>query len=563
MGKTAHAGHRRRGARGAVAMMKSKASPTATARETSAATLFWGLTAQQAAILAAIVIATIAIYLPSLRSGWVFDDWQEFVDNKLIHSWSFVWNSFRYDSWWFLDPDHLPQSAYYRPLENTWFAANALLFGTHPAGWHLAKILLHAAAVVLCFRVAQLLSGEVAVGLIAAAIFGVMPAHAGGVVWASAIPEPLSTVFELGAMIFLIKRKPGWWSRGMFIALILYACATLTHESAILFPAIVFAYVFIFEGDETGTVRRMGKALRVSAPFVVVAIAYMCARLHALGMNFLFGVPRTATGALILRGFVVSMPHYSPAEVLMTLPVVLVAYLAILTMPEMAGPTHAVEWITHPAPIVFISAASLVVIAAVALIAAWRSPRRRIFLFCAAWSLFTIAPALNLNALWWLVDDRYLYAPSFGWSLAVAVAAVQIAAAGSRARTAVGVAMAALLVVYAISTMRTERYWYDDVAFFERCVEIAPHESDYRLRLAGAMNKAGDPEGAAQELRVGTTLEPDDVHLHLKLAQQYKMMGRELDFEQEFLRFNQLSEARVRQHRAAENSGASQPAAAP
>ena len=77
------------------------------------------------------------------------------------------------------------------------------------------------------------------------------------------------------------------------------------------------------------------------------------------------------------------------------------------------------------------------------------------------------------------------------------------------------------------------------------------------------MNKAGDPEGAAQELRVGTTLEPDDVHLHLKLAQQYKMMGRELDFEQEFLRFNQLSEARVRQHRAAENSGASQPAAAP
>ena len=168
-----------------------------------------------------------------------------------------------------------------------------------PAGWHLAKILLHAVAVVLCFRVAQLLSGEVAVGLIAAAIFGVMPAHAGGVVWASAIPEPLSTVFELGAMIFLIKRKPGWWSRGMFIALILYACATLTHESAILFPAIVFAYVFIFEGDETGTVRRMGKALRVSAPFVVVAIAYMCARLHALGMNFLFGVPRTATGALI------------------------------------------------------------------------------------------------------------------------------------------------------------------------------------------------------------------------------------------------------------------------
>ena len=102
-------------------------------------------------ILGAILVATVAIYLPSLRNGWVFDDWEEFVDNKLIHSWSFVWNSFIYDSWWFKDPHNLPQSVYYRPLENAWFAANAWLFGMHPAAWHLAKIVLHIVAVVLCF----------------------------------------------------------------------------------------------------------------------------------------------------------------------------------------------------------------------------------------------------------------------------------------------------------------------------------------------------------------------------------------------------------------------------
>ena len=111
-----------------------------------------------------------------MRNGWVFDDWQEFVDNKLIHDWSFVWNSFRYDSWWFLDPLRHPESAYYRPLENTWFAANVLLFGTHPALWHLAKIVLHVVAVILCFRVAQLLTGDIATGLLAAAVFR---SHAG------------------------------------------------------------------------------------------------------------------------------------------------------------------------------------------------------------------------------------------------------------------------------------------------------------------------------------------------------------------------------------------------
>ncbi len=551
--------------------MKSTAGVATSRGESPAATLVWGLTSRQAAILAVIVLVTIAIYLPSLRNGWMFDDWEEFVHNKLIHSWSFVWNSFRYDSWWFRDPMRLPQSAYYRPLENTWFAANVLIFGLHPAPWHMAKIALLVIAVVMSFRVAQLLTGDVAVGLLTAAIFGVMPAHVGAVVFASAIPEQLSTIFEMGAMLFLIGRRPGW-SLGLFIAPILYGCATITHESAILFPLIVFAFAFIFEGGDeraagaaqtAGTRLRVVSALRACAPFVLVAIAYMCARLHALGLNVLFGAHYPTGGVLAMRGFMLTKPHHSPVELLMTMPLVLITYLGVLALPAMAGPTHAVEWITHPEPIVFISATALVLLAATALVLAWRSSNRRIYLFCAVWSLLTMAPTLNLNGLWWLAEDRFLYAPSFGWSLAVALAAVQIAAASSRARKAVGAAMAVLLVLYAVSTVQTEPYWHDDVAFFRRCVEIAPHNPDYRLRLAGAMNKAGNFQGAVQELQAGTTLDPNDVHLHLKLAQQYQMMGRQLEFLQEFRKFNELSNAMVQRRRAAESSGASQPAGVP
>ncbi len=95
-----------------------------------------------------------------------------------------------------------------------WFAINARLFGVnHPAPWHLMKILLQVVAVLLCFRVAQLLTGEVVVAMLAAAIFGIMPAHVEPVVWASAIPEPLSTVFELAALIFLIQREAGMVAR--------------------------------------------------------------------------------------------------------------------------------------------------------------------------------------------------------------------------------------------------------------------------------------------------------------------------------------------------------------
>jgi hypothetical protein len=53
------------------------------------------------------------------------------------------------------------------------------------------------------------------------------------------------------------------------------------------------------------------------------------------------------------------------------------------------------------------------------------------------------------------------------------------------------------------------------------------------------------------------------VQVHLKLAQQYRMMGRALDFQREFLKLNELSAAKVMRDRAAANPDAAEPAAAP
>jgi hypothetical protein len=531
----------------------------------------WNLEPREAATLAAILIVTAAVYLPSLRNGWVWDDWVAIVGCDRLHSWSGIAKSFIYDSWWWRDPKHLPQSVYYRPLQATWFALNWMILGNHPVLWHLEKIALELIAVVLSFRVTQLLTRSTTIALLTAALFGLLPGNTESVVWAAAIGEPLSTALELGALCYLINRKPGR-PRGLIMALTLYAGAMLSHETAILFPAIIALYVFLFEaGDERSdgeartlaTTRRIGLALRVSAPFVLVAIAYMCARVYALGFNSLFGVHFNFGGTMIVRGFIAAPPHYTPAQVLMTLPMVLITYLAVLALPAMAGPTHAVPWITHLQPLPSIYAAGLVLLGAIAFVLAWRSPYRRIYMFCAAWSLLTMAPALNLNNLFYLVDDRYLYAPSFGWSLAVAVAVLQIAAIGSRARKAVGVAMAVLLVAYMASMMKTERYWHDNISFFEREVEIAPYDWGFRSNLATAMNSAGDLEGAARQLERGTALAPNDAPLRLKLAKQYKRMGRELDFEREFEKFNELSSALVERRDAEQAADQSNPAAGP
>jgi len=152
------------------------------------------------------VFGTSTVYLRCLSNTWVYDDIPEIVKNPYIGRWSFIWNSFRYDSWWFRAPQHLPQSVYYRPLQNTWFAINYCVFGLNSVGWHLSQVVLHAIAIVLVFRIAQLISRSPATALLTAALFGLLPVHVEPIVWTSSIPEPLAATFMFGSFLIYLSR---------------------------------------------------------------------------------------------------------------------------------------------------------------------------------------------------------------------------------------------------------------------------------------------------------------------------------------------------------------------
>ncbi len=265
-------------------MTKSAPSLEAPADNASSVTLAWGLNQREAAILATILIATAILYMPSLRYGWVWDDKAQTIKAKDLHSLAGIGKSFIHDSWWFRDPKNLPQSAYYRPFQTVWFGLNYLIIGNHPAVWHLEKIVLELIGVIVCFRLAQLLTRNNAIALLTAAIFGLLPANIESVVWCSAIGEPLSAIFEMGAMCCLINREQGK-SRGLAFALMLYASALLSHETAVLFWLVIAAYLFLIEG------KRVGESLRIAAPFIVLAVLYLGARLGALGITNFAGRP--------------------------------------------------------------------------------------------------------------------------------------------------------------------------------------------------------------------------------------------------------------------------------
>src|SRR5579885_1409674 len=98
--------------------------------------------------LAAIVALTALVYLRCLKNGYVFDDHEMIIVNRYIGEWSFLWKALVNDSWWFRDPAHLPQSHYYRPLQDIWLGLNYQAFGLNPVGPHALMVGLHVAAVL-------------------------------------------------------------------------------------------------------------------------------------------------------------------------------------------------------------------------------------------------------------------------------------------------------------------------------------------------------------------------------------------------------------------------------
>ena len=461
--------------------------------------------------LVAVMALTGLIYARSLSNEFVFDDNAVLAPNPYMGQWSFLWKSFVHDAWWFSDPSHLPQSSYYRPLIDVWRALNLHLFGHNPAGWHAAMIALHVLVVWLVFRTASILTGDRTAGLLAAALFGLMPVHAEAVAWAAAVSYPMSAAFELGAFEFYLRSRPGGelGSRRLAISLLLFAGALLCQESAVTFPGLIAAYAFIFSNEEMdgGAVlkSKFAKSLVAVWPYVIELAAYFVVRFWVLGF--------------ISRMNPVKPPNV--LEIILTIPGAIANNLMLLAMFWITGPAHRLEFVTGiGAPGFYVPVAVLAALCGAGFILLKNHPRRRIYSFCAAWILIALAPMLDSGGLLAssLIQDRYLYLPSFGFCVIAADLAIQFGRENEPRRMIVGTGAAVLLGACAVLLLLTLKTWRDEVALFSRGIEEAPEIEYYHNRLAVAFAARGDFADARKEFNAAVGIDPNDTVSRYSLA---------------------------------------------
>ncbi len=472
---------------------------------------------EAALVLGIALILTVLAYSNALGGRFVYDDEKQIAANPLIQESRYFWKALGSDVWAFTGESGKAWSNYWRPVFITWLSWNWTLFGNHTTGWHVGNIVLHALATSLGYFVLRAIGARPEASAVVTWLFAAHPVHVESITWISGSPDPMVASFLFGAYLchLAARRRNTWvaWTS----ASVLYACALLCKEIAIVFPAVVFLTEIVLAGrkrDPSGSLA--GRALRSCLPYVGVAAVYMVVRAGLVGMHRI-QVP----GAPGLGGVVLSAPS------------ILFFYLRHAFFPFGLGPSYPLKLVTS-ANVSFANfVLPLVVVAAVACGAFLLSRRDRVGRLALVWFLLPLAPVFDVRSFLPedFVHDRYLYLPLFG-ALACAGTAL-VDAWGTRKLSAkregwlpawvVGLPLALLL---AVVTRSYNRAWMDDVALWESGVRSNPGTAFPHTQLGEAYRKAGRLAEARRELERALELNPAITAAHVALGAVALKEGR-------------------------------------
>jgi tetratricopeptide (TPR) repeat protein len=453
-------------------------------------------------LLAALLLATAAAYLPALDGEFLYDD-EATLSSALVR-----------------DPLGQPAGAWLGPrgLVQLTFALDHLAAGADPRVWHLTSLAVHLAATVLAWLLARktlaragLASPEPA-ALTVAALFALHPLQTESVAYLAQRAEALAGAAYLAALLLLLARDEartaGRRAALLGAALLAQALGALAKPTVATLPVawLFHAALLPAPGEERWSpLRRVRARLAPALPSFGLAAASAALELSA------------ARGAAH-AGF--EVPGLPPAAYLATELRVIPTYLRLALWP--AG--QSADW-DFPRSAGFADArvlAGAILLAGLLAGAAWlaaRAPRlegdraaaARAAAFGVPFFLLTLAPSSSVVPLHDVLAEHRVYLGLLGLSLAVVPgAAIGLGRLlGGRARLAGAALAVALAAALGLATAARAEVWTTRERLWTDVVRKAPGNARGFANLGIALAGAGREGEALAAFREAERLDVD------------------------------------------------------
>lgn len=262
---------------------------------------------------------------------------------------------------------------FYRPVAHLTLLEEGRLFGFIPAGFRLTNVLIHIVVCLLVHRVARYQLEPRAAFLATVAFVMTPKAHTVAVLWASARPELVMSLFSLLAILCWLRWE-GNDARWLFLTAVCYVLAVLAKETAALLPILL-----LFSGTEQ--CRLLSKRrLLAAAAISVSAVIPLYLRILAGGLMPISGDQHYSfdlSARRLFRSFEVYLPRALPSAA---------ALLLVVGLPGVA------RWRVFRE--------------------VWTQPyTRRLILYGLVWFLVFMLPVFPIPGR----SELYLYLPGAGW----------------------------------------------------------------------------------------------------------------------------------------------------
>jgi Flp pilus assembly protein TadD len=452
-------------------------------------------------LLAAILVATAAVFARGLTGELVYDDRLLIARNPSITDLSALPRLFTRGYWDFLGPREAEYIGYWRPLSALVQALLWPIAGTRPLSYHVVSLASHLGAVTAAFLIARRLGGGAWLAGATALLFGLHPVHVESVAWISALNDPLFGCLGL----FSIERFLAWRARGSrgipMLSLACFSLALLTKELAVAFlPLLVlFDCLHPVQLREPGAIAHPAPLsgwlrpfsaprapLRAFAPFAAALALYLVARM------LVFASPRAGLER-ITTDFMVSAQRLALLRV-----EIFGGALELLTVPLELNVFRPFRPFLAPFDPALVRAAVFGGVYAALLLVAIRRARRlalAVLLVVPAALLPVLVKVQSLGAF--PLSDRFLYVPAFGFALGTALFLGR--AFPRRVATSLVLLLAGL---YAARDVTRIGVWHDEETLFRASAAQSPRSAYVLWGLGRVLlertNATRDPRDLAE-----------------------------------------------------------------
>jgi len=437
------------------------------------------------------------LFANSFGNDWTYDDFPVIVNNPDIRSLKGFWeNSYRG-----------------RPIREITYLFDYLLFELNPSGYHIQNILWHGLNTCLIFALVLRLGGNKAVAWIASLLFIAHPVTVEVVASIGHRKDSLCLAFSLASFLAFIEafqpsgKKAIWIVLSFALALVAYHA----KENALALPFIFIAYKISFLSENNRTRPKIWPYVLMLAAGTAIFFSWY---LFMEGRANFLQESRYALGRMNHFGDYSESSYY--AMVLKSWAFIFQKLLIPLNLSLEYTYSMPDSW-TDPW---VLATLSLLILLCPALVF-FKKRSRPAFLFLAWFAAFWL-PTSNLWPLTnRLVADRYLYAPSVGFCVLVALLVDKILKHATVKYTVV----VFLLVGLSVLTWKQNSVWKSPLSLWTHAVKINPESSPALNNLGKVFYEQKKYSKAIPLFHTSAQINPHNASPFFNLGLTYEQMG--------------------------------------